>query len=125
MSVKKKILIVEDEPEIAELFSLQLRTSGFDVFHSDQEPEIIRIIREEKPDLMLLDLVMPDADGYHILTHIKEEKIKGKTKIFVWSNLTQDSEMSKAKELGADGYLVKSDYTPTKLGEKVKEILKK
>lgn len=120
-----KIVLVEDEPELAEMFSSILTYSGFkQVFHAIDGKSAIDLIGKVKPDLVLLDLVIPDVDGYEVLKKIKSDPKLSKSLVYVWSNLTQKDEVEKAKKLGADGYLVKSDYTPNKLAEKVKDILK-
>ncbi|MEK7168044.1 MAG: response regulator [Patescibacteria group bacterium] len=120
MEKKHKILIVEDEPELAEMFSLGLRDAGFEVLVLNDGLGVAVKIKEAKPDLVLLDLVMPNMNGYEVL---KETKDKTNCAIYVWSNLTQSREIKEAKKLGADGYLIKSDFTPKGLVEKVKEIL--
>jgi len=73
--------------------------------------------------LVLLDLLMPEVDGYQTLKEIKQDPKYKQVSIYVWSNLTQKNEVALAKRLGADGYLVKSDYTPSKLLAKVIELL--
>ena len=123
MSNQNKILLVEDEKDLAELFSLRLKADGFDITVATNGLEAIKLIKKINPDLVLLDLVMPDMDGYEVLKKLKKDKVLNETIIYVWSNLTQKDEIDKAKKLGANGYLVKSDYTPSKLSEKVKEIL--
>lgn len=124
MAAIKKILLAEDEADLAEIFILKLQAAGYEVFHASTGLEVIKLMAEKKPDLVLLDLVMPEMDGYETLKQIKLDKTLKNSPIYVWSNLTQKAEMDKAKKLGADGYVIKSDYTPAQLVEKVQEILK-
>jgi CheY-like chemotaxis protein len=122
MPALRKILLAEDEPDIAELFGLALTSAGFSVEIVNNGAEAIKKLKSFKPDLLLLDLVMPDIDGYEVLDSIKSDK-SFRGPIYVWSNLTQKSEIDKATKAGADGYIVKSNFTPAKLVEKVREIL--
>lgn len=120
MGKNNTILIVEDEPELAEMFSLGLKEAGFETVILSDGSGVLAEIKKRRPVLILLDLVMPNMDGYEVL---KEIKGKTKAKVYVWSNLTREEEIKEAKKLGADGYLIKSDFTPKKLAEKIKEIL--
>ena len=80
-------------------------------------------VKKIKPDLVLLDLIIPKKDGYEVLGEIKADKVASKTMIYVFSNLTQKAEIDRAMKLGAKNYLIKSDYTPAKLAQKIKDIL--
>lgn len=120
----KKILIAEDEPELASIFSMMMDHAGFKVDIARNGAETIEKIKRMNPDLVLLDLLMPEVDGYYVLKLIKKDDKYKNIPIYAWSNLTQKNEIDQAMRLGADGYLVKSDYTPSKLLEKVKELLK-
>ncbi|HNP74903.1 MAG TPA: response regulator [bacterium] len=119
----KKILIVEDEPELASIYSMMMDHAGLKVDVARDGAEAIEKIRRINPDLVLLDLLMPEVDGYQTLKEIKQDPKYKQVSIYVWSNLTQKNEVALAKRLGADGYLVKSDYTPSKLLAKVIELL--
>lgn len=122
----KKILLVEDEKELADIFSMKLKGEGFDVEVLENGLKVAAKIKEYKPDLVLLDLVMADMDGYEVLEALKLKKSKQKRKylLYAWSNLTQKNEIEKAKKMGVDDYLIKSNYTPSKLAEKINQILK-
>ena len=125
MSSNNKILLVEDEKDLADIFSSQLKADGFDVTVAANGREALEVIKKTKFWLVLLDLVMPDMDGYEVLKKLKlkEDKKDHGMVIYAWSNLTQKGEINKAKRLGADEYLVKSDYIPSKLSEKIKQLL--
>lgn len=120
MGKNNTILIVEDEVELADMFSLGLKKIGFETVVLNDGLGVLAEIKRSKPIFILLDIVMPNMDGYQVLKEIKD---KTNAKIYVWSNLTQSGEIKAAKKLGADGYLIKSDFTPRKLAEKIKEIL--
>lgn len=124
MQEKYKILLIEDEPELAGLFSISLQQAGFQMEVLPDGENAVSLIKKMKPDLVLLDLIIPKKDGYEILKEIKgDQAIKG-VLIYVFSNLTQKAEIERAMKLGAKDYLIKSDYTPSKLVEKVNEILR-
>lgn len=124
MAEKKKILLVEDEKDLAEMFSLKLQDSGYEVKNAFDGQVGYDEIKRGRFDLILLDLIIPEMDGYAVLEKIRQEKTAQGALIYVWSNLTQKTEVERAMKLGAKGFLVKSDYTPTKLVDKVNEILK-
>jgi two-component system response regulator BaeR len=117
-----KILLIEDEPDLAEMFSAALLAAGFQTEVVKDGANALNTIKKIKPDLILLDLVLPNKDGYEILKEIKCGKIVDNSKIYVFSNLTQADEIKKALKLGAEDFLIKSDYTPSKLVKKVSEI---
>ncbi|MBI5765880.1 response regulator [Candidatus Falkowbacteria bacterium] len=125
MPLKQTILMVEDELDLAEVFSLKLREIGYNVLIVLDGKTGLAMIKQKKPSLVLLDLVLPEMDGYEVLKAIKGDKSLSGVKVYVWSNLTQKDEIERAEKLGVDGYLIKSDYTPTTLSEKIKEVLNK
>ena len=122
MSVKYKILLIEDEPDLVDLFSTSLRKAGFQVEVIEDGLNALNFVKKIKPDLVLLDLIIPKKDGYEVLKEIKYDKATSKTLVYVFSNLTQKAEIEKAMKLGAKDYLIKSDYTPSKLVAKINEI---
>ncbi|MEK7653468.1 MAG: response regulator [Patescibacteria group bacterium] len=119
----RKILLVEDEPELIHIFGAVLKQSGFEVEIVMDGESALKKVKSFQPDLVLLDLVIPEIDGYEVLSRIKKDKKTKDILVYVWSNLAQNGEIKKAEKLGADGYLIKTDYVPTKLVERVKEIL--
>lgn len=123
MAKEKKILIVEDEKPMAKALELKLNKSGFLAKAVGNGQEAIALLKKEKFDLIMTDLVMPKMDGFGLLEYIKKNKIK--TKVIVASNLSQDSDLDRAKELGASDFLIKSDTPITEVVEKVKNILEK
>jgi DNA-binding response OmpR family regulator len=121
---KIKIALIEDERDLAEIYSLKLKMDGIDAIVINDSATAIEVLKKEKPVLVLLDIMMPDIDGFSLFEQIKKEKDLGGIKIYIWSNLTQKKDKDKAAQLKVNGYLVKSDYTPASLSEKVKELLK-
>lgn len=122
MNKPYKILLIEDEPDLVDIFSAALTKDGFAVEILNNGLDIVKHLKNIKPDLVLLDLVMPKKDGYQVLKEIKCDEAVKNTLVYVFSNLTQKDEIAKAKKLGAKGFLVKSDYTPSKLAEKINQV---
>lgn len=114
---KKSILIAEDEPAVARSLKLKLEHEGYAVTAVGDGQAAVAAVRAQTFDLILLDLIMPVLDGWGALTQLKAQNCK--SPIVVASNLSQDSDIAKAKELGAVDFLVKSD---TPLSEIVKKI---
>ncbi len=123
MAKQYTILLVEDDADIASMFSMVLEQAGFKVEVVETGNETMASLNQSLPDLILLDLVMPDMDGYQVLEIIRNTKKLKQVPVYVFSNLTQDHEKEKALKLGAKDYLIKSDYTPKQLVAKVKQIL--
>ena len=116
--------MVEDERDLAEIYSLQMKMSGIDVVVAINGTEALDNMRKQNFDLVLLDLLMPDVDGFEVLKQIKTDSKLKKFKVYAWSNLTQKKQIDLANKCGADGFLIKSEYTPSSLVVKVNELLK-
>lgn len=121
---KCKIALIEDEKDLAEIYSMRLVMDGIETVVINDSAKAIDILKKETPDLVLLDVMMPEIDGFELFVKIRKDKELKKTKVYIWSNLTQKKDQEKAQKLGVNGYLIKSDYTPATLTQKVKEILK-
>lgn len=124
-TAKKKILIVEDEPFLSEMYQTKFESLGYAVLMAYNGEEGLAVMRKEKPDLVLLDIIMPVMDGYEVLKVVRAEPQLKHTLIVIFSNLGQDEEITKGMQLGADDYLVKSNLTPSELVAKVEKVLAK
>lgn len=118
-----KLLIIEDYDYIADMYKIKFDQEGYEVFMAADGIKGIEIAQKEKPDLILLDLVMPKVDGYQVLQALKGNPETRNIKVYILSNLVQDTEVNKAFALDADGYLVKASLTPSQLADNVKRIL--
>lgn len=105
----KKILIAEDDEAIASALMLKLKIKGYDVTQADNGASALEEIKSNKYDMVLLDIVMPEMDGFEVLAGLKGTEIKAP--IIVTSNLSQEEDIQKAKDLGATDYLVKANST--------------
>ncbi len=117
MAIQKKILVVDDEKPLSEALRLKLTHSGFEVKTAGNGEEALKLLEKEDFDLVLMDLVMPQMDGFQVLEKLAEKKPKAK--VIVTSNLSQEEDFTRAQNLGAVKYFVKSD---TPLSEIVHNI---
>jgi len=121
----KRILLVEDDTFLIDIYTTKLKESGFSVEIAIDGDEALRKMREKKkPDLLLLDIVLPRIDGWEILEKIKTELKLKDLKIIILSNLGQKEEVEKGLKLGATKYLIKAHYTPSEIVEEIKKVLK-
>lgn len=118
------ILLVEDDPFLIEVYSTKLKEEEFEVRVAKTGLECIERIKEEKPDLVLLDIVLPNLNGWEILRKLQNENILEGLKVVILSNLGQKEEVEKGIGLGAVSYLIKAHHTPTEVVREVKKILK-
>jgi len=120
----KKILIIEDDKFLRELIVRKLHQEGFEIIEAIDGDEGLKKIKEEKPDLVLLDLILPTIDGFEVLAKIKEEPVLVSLPIIILSNLGQREDIERSLKLGATDYLVKAHFTPNEIIEKIKSVLK-
>lgn len=125
MSQNKKIIIAEDEPVLIEMYKLYFERAGYEVLKADNGRECIDFVKKEKPDIILLDILMPKIDGWEVLRQLKTDPETKLIPILVFSNLGQTQEIQKGLDLGADDYVIKSDMTPKELLEKVEGMIRK
>ena len=121
--MKKKILIIEDEAYLLEMYKMKFELEGYKVLIARDGQEGIESAVFGKPDIILLDLVMPIKDGYQVLEELKEKDETKKIPILILSNLGQADEIKKGINNGADKYLIKANMTPNQLVREVKEAL--
>lgn len=118
---KKKILIIDDEEAILNMYSAALK--DFEVMTAVTGEEGIKIAQKEKPDLIYLDIIMPQLNGLDVLKKLKTDKMTSDVPVILLTNLPEEASADKAKALGAEDYFVKVDYEPEVLAKKTKEIL--
>lgn len=119
----KKILLCEDEEFVARSYMRKLQFEGYTVLHAHNGKEGLELMRKEKPDLILLDLMMPLKNGFEVLKEMMaDDELKNIT-VIVASNLGQRTDIDEATRLGAKDYIVKSNVSLRELVEKVKGYL--
>ncbi len=117
----KKILLVEDDPFLIDIYTTKLREEDFEVVVADDGDKALELVEKEKPDLVLLDIVLPNKDGWEILKEVKTKNKK--IKVIILSNLGQKEEVEKGMRLGAEKYLIKSNFTPSEVVEEIKKLI--
>ncbi len=119
---KKKILIADDEHKIVMTLEYSFRKAGYEVFIARDGSEVLEILKDEIPDAILLDIMMPNVDGYTTLSEIRKNEKFSDTKVIFLSAKSGESDIAKGLEMGANGYVTKP-YSIKKLLEKVEELV--
>ncbi len=119
----KNILIIEDDKFLRELIVRKVINEGFDVSEAIDGEEGIKKIKEEKPDMILLDLILPSIDGFEVLSRMKEDSALSSIPVIILSNLGQKEDIDRGMKLGATDYLIKAHFTPGEIIEKIKANL--
>ena len=119
----QKILLVDDDQSFRELYNAAFRLNGINVSMAAKGTEAIEKIKVAKPDLILLDLMLPDLSGFGVLKILKQNPKTAGIKVWMVTNLAEDADREQAQSLGADDYLVKANYTPNQVIEKIKNSL--
>ena len=117
--MKKRILLIEDEEVMSNLLNRKLTKEGYEILVAWDGEEGIRKAREERPDLILLDIVMPRMDGFDVMEDLSKDKELKKIPIIIISNSGQPVDLEKAKNLGAKDWLVKTEFDPQEVLDKV------
>ena len=120
-----KILFVEDEPTLQRAVGEILGQEGFEVLSALDGEVGLELIKKEKPDLVLLDLILPKKDGFAVLKEMKEDENLKDIPVIVLTNLEGMGDVEKAMSLGATTYLVKANYELDDVVKMIKENLKK
>lgn len=122
---KKKIIIVEDDVAMREIVAHKLSTSGYDVKEAEDGQQGIDMILAEKPQLVLLDLMLPEVDGFKVLEMVRKnaDAQVAKTPVIILSNLWSNKDILKTKALNVQAYLVKAYFTTEEILKKVQEVL--
>lgn len=119
----KKVLIIEDDTALAENLSDTIKSAGIDALVCHDGETGFRRIEEKKPDLILLDLVLPKKHGLKVLEDLQKNPELKKIPVIVLTNLESPHDIEKASSLGIKAYLVKANYTLAEILKKIKEVL--
>jgi DNA-binding response OmpR family regulator len=120
-----KVVIVEDEEVLCDLLSAELKRQEFEVYTAIDGGAGWQLIQEVKPDIILLDLLMPVMSGYDVLAHLRANQETHQTPCIVISNSGQTADLNRAFAEGADDVLIKAEFNPDQVVQKVKELLEK
>lgn len=123
MNDKKKILLVEDDDGLAAVYKTRLETEGFTVRRVQNGEDALAVAIEFKPDLIVLDVMMPKVSGFDVLDILRNTPETANIKVVMLTALSQDSDKQKAEKLGADDYMVKSQVVIADVVERIKHHL--
>jgi DNA-binding response OmpR family regulator len=117
------IIIVEDDPMISEIYQKKFTDAGFQVETAESGEQVLAMAKKGKVDVILSDLMMPKINGFDVVKALRGGGYDEHIKIIIFSNLSQKEDREKAFKLGADGFITKSEFTPSALVEEVKRLL--
>jgi len=117
------ILVAEDDRFYANIYNTRLTREGYDVVVASDGEQALKIARDRKPDLILLDLILPVKDGFETLEELRADNELKNVKVVVLSNLGQEADVQRVKKLGVEAYLVKTDLSIQEMIDKVKSCL--
>jgi len=121
--MKPKILLVEDDPSLAKIYKLELEMDNFEVLTASDGEAGLSTAKSGKPDLILLDIVLPKANGLAVLEQLKKDEEAKNIPVIIITNFGQEENIKKAFTLGAQDFVLKYQTTPGELAKKIKEIL--
>lgn len=120
-----KILLVEDDEFLRNICKMKLEKEGFNVSVAVTGGEALKKITEDNPQAVLLDVIIPEIDGFEVLKRVKKDPSKSSIPVIMLTNLGQADEIEKGLNLGAEDYIIKAHFTIGEIIERVKDILKK
>ncbi len=120
----KNILLIEDDPFLIDIYVTQLERAGYKVEVATNGEIALSKLKETKPDLLVLDIILPKVDGWEFLKTIRQDTRLKQLKVVILSNLGQKEEVEKGFDFGAVRYFIKAEYTPKEVVEEIKKILK-
>ncbi len=120
---QKRIVLVEDDQFISNMYVTKLQITGFDIKHAEDGDVGIELIRQEKPDLVLLDILMPRKSGFEVLEEMKADPTLKDIPVILLTNLSQKEDVDRGLQLGAKDYLIKAHFTPKEVVEKINKVL--
>ncbi len=121
-----RLYLVDDDRFLLDMYAVKFKAAGHEVTAFSGGEEVLKALRESlAPDAILLDIVMPGLTGFEILEAIKREGLAKESKVIVLSNQGQESDIAQAKELGADGYIIKASAIPSEVYTETIAIIEK
>lgn len=119
----KSILLIEDDADIATMYQQKLSNEGFKITHKSDGKSGWEELKKHRPDLLLLDIVLPQKDGFDILKEVRAHPDLHDLKVILLTNLGQKNDVEQGKKLKADAYIIKARITPTELVDEINTIL--
>ena len=125
METKTKILIIEDDTFIMDMYQTKFEMAGFETLKAKDGDKGVKAAKKEKPDIIILDIVMPQMDGFEVLKAIKKDSETKDIPVVLLTNLGQRENIEEGLKLGAADYIIKAHFTPDEVVGKVEKVLKK
>jgi len=123
MSDTKKILLVEDDEFLLTMYSTKFELEGFEVVTADDGEKGLVKAGDESPDIILLDIMLPNMDGFDVLRNLKASKETSTIPVILLTNLSQKQDVELGLSLGADDYLVKAHFMPSEVVDKIRRLI--
>jgi DNA-binding response OmpR family regulator len=118
-----KVLLVEDDPFLMSMYAAKFESERYKVLTADNGLSAVEMAVKEKPDIILLDVLLPKINGFEALKRIRKDKTTTAIPVIILTNLGQMNEVEQGLALGASDYLVKAHFTPTEVMDKIKKVL--
>lgn len=122
---KTKVLIIEDEEMLVNMYISKFEKEGYEIEKALNGREGLEKVKSYNPEIILLDVIMPEMDGFMVLKQLKSETSTKNIPVIMLTNLGQEEDIEKGEKLGVKDYLVKANLTPSQVVDKVKEVLSK
>ncbi len=122
---KTKVLIIEDDSYIMDMYKIKFEASNFEVISASDGIMGLKVLEKKKPDIILLDIIMPKMDGFSVLKEIKGNPALAEIPVILLTNLGQRENIEKGFDLGATGYIIKAHFTPSEIVKKIRDTLEK
>jgi CheY-like chemotaxis protein len=120
---QSKILIIEDDPLLVKMYMTKFMMEGYQVVTAGDGEQGFAVAKAEKPNFIIMDVMMPKLSGLQLLEMLRADPELKDLPVLMLSNLSQPAEVEKAKQLGVKDFLIKANYTPSQIVEKVREYL--
>lgn len=125
IGVNKKVLVVEDDSLLQDMLAQQLGKDSWEVSYAKNGEQALELARSVRPDIILLDLMLPGVSGYDILADLKKDPDFNRIPVIILSNLGQQEDIDKGLQLGAADYMIKSNFTLDEVSAKMAALLQK
>jgi len=122
---KTNILLVEDDSFLAGMYVAKLDLEGFEVHLAADGEKGLKMAKEERPDIILLDIILPKMSGFDVLKSLKDDAKTKDIPVILLTNLGQRGDVKKGLDLGAIDYLIKAHFMPSEVVEKIKKLVKR
>ena len=120
----KKILLIEDDPFLIDIYTTRLKEEGFKIDVARDGKTALDKIKKTIPDLLILDIILPKVDGWDLLEKVRKDPKLKEIKVIILSNLSEEEDVEKGFKLGVIMYFIKAKFTPSEVVKEINKILK-